>query len=72
MKQLDELESTNALRTPGMLGKRRAMYKAFASPVLVVPSFTKGSWVLGRQLSLQELGGLPSHFLTALGTKGEG
>jgi len=39
--------------------------------ILVVSSFGRDFQVSGRQLSLQELGGLPSCFLTTLGVKRE-
>jgi len=52
-----------------MLYEHRITYKALVTPVLAVPSFSRDFWVLRRQLSLQELEGLPPHFLITLGAK---
>ena len=70
MKQLDKLESTRPLKTPGILEEHKTIYKAFANPVLVVFSFSRDFQVLGKQLFSQELEELLSHFLTTLGVKG--
>jgi len=50
MKQLDELEFTSPLKTPGVLGECKTTCKAFASPVLAVLSFSRNSWVSEEQL----------------------